>query len=92
MTGDWKTQPGERLTRAQLAAHYGGNPRAGRIMVSDTTANVLLFADPVERSRPWEVNDGPTEARGPSPDVARSATSDCRRTGRCGTTSPRDAR
>lgn len=60
MTGDWKTQPGERLTRAQLAARYGGNPRAGRIMASDATANVLLFADPVERSRPWEFNDGPT--------------------------------
>jgi len=59
MTGDWTTQPGERLTRAQLAARYGGNPRAGRIMASDTTANVLLFSDPVERGRPWELHDGP---------------------------------
>ena len=57
----WTTRPGDRLTRAQLAALYGGNPRAGRIMASDATPNVLLFSDPPERGRPWESLDGPTQ-------------------------------
>jgi len=71
----WTTRPGDRLTRAQLAALYGGNPRAGRIMASDATPNVLLFSDPPERGRPWESLDGPTQegawsftGRGPAGD------------------------
>lgn len=64
MANEWTTQPGDRLTRAQLAARYGGNPRAGRIMASDSTPNVLLFSDPPERGRPWEVHDGPESGGG----------------------------
>lgn len=51
MAGEWVTVPRERLTRAELAARYGGNPHAGRVMASETTPNVLLFSDPADDRR-----------------------------------------
>ena len=62
MTSSWHLQPGDRTTRAELVARYGGSVYSGGIVPSTTSSFVMVFSDVDEGAQfGYSQHDGVTD-------------------------------
>jgi hypothetical protein len=62
MTPSWHLKPGDRTTRAELVARYGGSVQSGGIVPSRTSSFVMVFSDADEGAHfGYSQHDGVTD-------------------------------